>query len=251
MHMKRFALIVGVALMATVLSGVASGQGTERGRQDVYFGFLLGSGRVAAVAVDLGPPDRTGARVLRAYVCDGLGSPDGTAVWFKGSVNPDGVSNDSPLVLTSVSGNETLRIFALHDRSISGAFTEASGAASPFVSYPAIDGAGIYQVTLDETLRYTGTSTDGAVLDAQATSDGTTTGTITPAHGLALTSAVELNAHGFTTDYLDYAAVNQVPGSYVAVIAPGGSHWFGRSGAVTLGSPGVFIIGLDLCCERR
>ena len=34
-------------------------------------------------------------------------------------------------------------------------------------------------------------------------------------------------------------------GEYVAVIAPGGSHWFGRSGDVRSGSPGVFIIGLD------
>src|SRR5687768_2498325 len=94
------------------------------------------------------------------------------------------------------------------------------------------------KVTLDERLRYTGISTDGARLDARVTSDNAVVGTIKPAggkwisfkvHNLALASPADRAAHGLSEDYTKYAANSQVPGTYVAVIAPGGSHWFGRS----------------------
>jgi hypothetical protein len=252
--MKRAASFVGLALVAAGLAVVVSGQGRHRGQQDVYFGYLLGSPRLAGVAFDVAAPDRNGKRLLRAYVCDGLGVPDGMAVWFKGEIPADLESATFPASFTSVGGQETLTITVMNDRRVLGVFSEASGARASFASYPAIDGAGIYQVTLDEGLRYTGISTDGARLDAQANGEGTTVGTIKPAqgkavdftvHSLALASPGELAAYGLSQSYLDYAAFNQVPGSYVAVIAPGGSHWFGRSGAVQLGRPGLEIIGLD------
>jgi len=135
-----------------------------------------------------------------------------------------------------------------------GAFTDAGGTTAHFVAYTSIDGAGIYDVTLDEHLHYTGVSTDGARLEAQVGSGGTTTGTIKPHRGkpvsftvqnLALSSPADLATHGLSEDYRKYAANSQVPGVYVAVIAPGGSHWFGRNGAVRSGSPGLGIIGLD------
>ena len=65
---------------------------------------------------------------------------------------------------------------------------------------------------------------------------------------LALATPARLAARGLPTDYGQYKAVNQVPGEYVAVIAPGGSHWLGRSGNVRGGSSGVNIIGLDKKC---
>jgi hypothetical protein len=253
--MKRLTLIAGIGVTAAALAVVAAnGQGRHNGQQDAYFGYLLATPRLAGVAFDLSAPDRNDRRTLRAYVCDGLGVPDGMAVWFKGEVPARPQSQDLPLQFTSVSGQENLTITVLNDGRVLGAFTEASGDRSPFAAYPAIDGAGIYQVTLDAGLHYSGTSTDGAILDAQADEQGTTTGTIKPAngraipftvHSLALASPAALASHGLSEDYLKYTAVNQVPGSYVAVIAPGGSHWFGRSGAVQLGSPGLEIIGLD------
>jgi hypothetical protein len=258
--MKRIAMVTSLAVMAAMLFVGASDQGKRTGQQDVYFGFLLGSSRVAAVALDLAPPDRAGRRALRAYVCDGLGPPDGIAIWFKGLVEADEVSSAHPLRLASVGGHEELVISAFGDRGVYGSFSETSAKTAHFVAYPAIEGAGIYQVTLDQNLRYTGTSTDGARLEAQADTNGTTTGTIKPAtgkqipftvHSLALASPAELSAHGLSLDYTKYVAFNQVPGSYVAVIAPGGSHWFGRSGSVQLGTPGAFIIGLDKKEFRR
>jgi hypothetical protein len=264
--MKRWLVVTCMLSVAAVLGVVATVQGKPEGKkQDVFFGFLVGTSRVAGVAIDLAPPDKTGHRVLRAYVCDGLGFPKppdtagGIATWFRGSVRPEDVSNASPLLVKSVTGLEDLRLTALTDHAAYGSFTEASGARAHFVAYPAIDGAGIYQVTLDQNLHYTGTSTDGADLDAQVFADGTTTGTIKPAsgkkidftvHNLALATADELVSNGLPVDYALYKAENQVPGSYVAVIAPGGSHWFGRAGFVQGGVVLAEIIGLDKK-ERR
>ena len=84
-----------------------------------------------------------------------------------------------------------------------------------------------------------------------------TEGTITTAAGdeleftvnsLALATPAALSARGLPDDYRQYVDVNQVPGEYVALIAPGGSHWLGRSGNVRGGSAGLNIIGLDKKC---
>ncbi|MGH2588067.1 MAG: hypothetical protein ACRDJE_24365 [Dehalococcoidia bacterium] len=259
--MKRTTLAIVVLLVgaATLLGAYWSEGGmplTVRGQpspqQNVYFGFLLGTPTIGAIAIDLAPADDQGLRVLRAYVCDGLGPPEGMAVWFLGDVPAQPAPGT--LSFTSAGGRETLAITAMNERGVYGAFTDATGATAHFVAYPTLDGAGIYQVTLDEALHYTGTSTEGATLDAQATSDGTTTGTITTADGkqigfkvrsLALASPAELAAHGLPEDFRRFTANNQLPGEYVAVIAPGGSHWFGRSGDVRGGFPGTNIIGLD------
>jgi len=252
--MKRGMLVViALMLLAALAIASASDEGKHRGGQSVYFGFLLGSPRLAAVAVDLAAADRGGQRVLRAYVCDGFGPPEGIAIWFTGAVvgTPDRLH---PQSFVSAGGQETLLITNINERGVYGAFTDASGATAHFVAYTSVDGAGIYDVTLDENLHYTGVSTDGARLDAQVGSGGTTTGTIKPHQGkrisftvqnLALSSPAELAAYGLSEDYRKYAANSQVPGVYVAVIAPGGSHWFGRNGAIRSGAPGIAIIGLD------
>ena len=57
-------------------------------------------------------------------------------------------------------------IHAINDRGVYGTVIEATGDTSQFVASAATDGAGIYEVTLDQNLRYTGTSTDGATLEA-------------------------------------------------------------------------------------
>ena len=139
---------------------------------------------------------------------------------------------------------------------VQGSFKDEKG-NSQFAAYPAIDGAGIYEVTLDKDLHYTGVSTDGNKLDAQAEESGKTSGTIETADGdeveftvnsLALATPAALQERGLPTDYRKYTKVNQVPGEYVAVIAPGGSHWLGRSGNVRRGQGGRNIIGLDKKC---
>src|SRR5206468_11544418 len=104
------------------------------------FGFLVGTPHIAGVAIDLAPPDENGQRVLRAYVCDGLGAPEGMAVWFRGDVAAE--PGDEPVSFVSASGQERLVITALTDPGVYGSFTDSQGALAQFSAYLAIDGAG-------------------------------------------------------------------------------------------------------------
>ena len=159
------------------------------------------------------------------------------------------------VLLTSPGGRETLHIGHLDGYAVTGAFTDASGRTSRFAAFRATDGAGIYDVTLDEALRYAGRSTDGSELVGRAFEDGSVVGTIFAANGqeipfhietLARLSEEDLQAAGLPTDYRSYADNSLVPDSYVALISPAGLFWLGRSGNVRAGSPGNSIIGLDM-----
>ena len=113
---------------------------------------------------------------VRAYVCDGRGEPEGKAVWFAGPV--DVASTTEPgtnVTLTSAGRKEDLVLEFVDEGRVQGSFKDERGKRSQFVAYPAIDGAGIYEVTLDKDLHYTGVSTDGNKLDAQAEKSGRTT----------------------------------------------------------------------------
>src|SRR5215212_9647542 len=167
--MKRIlAFVVVAAAVAFTIGATADnqGQGQQTGQQNVYFGFLNGSvapvpgssttvPRLAAVAVDLGAPDRSGQRRLRAYVCDGFGvgvagAPEGLAVWFRGTIPASPVAGTFPLTVHAPARLERIVINAATDHAVHGTLIEANGATSQFVAYEAIDGAGIYQVTLDQ-----------------------------------------------------------------------------------------------------
>lgn len=217
-------------------------------RHEVHVGWLLGSTRLAAVALDISDAKgRRGPRTVVAYVCDGLGLPSGVAAWFKGELGDDGTAN-----LTSAGGTETLEIQFSDENGANGVFVDAAQTRTRFDVAPAQAGAGIYDVTLDSGLRYRGTSTDGAVLDAQADGSGHVVGTIRSrgervrfrVSALALLSSGELAADGLP-DFSVYAANALVPGQYVAVITAGARFWMGRSGSVRAGSPASEIIGLD------
>src|SRR3954467_13149642 len=97
--MKHLILVTVLAAVAASLLVTHSIDRTQAQSQSVFFGFLVGTPRIAAVALDLGAPDANGQRVLRAYVCDGLGPPAGIAIWFRGSVTGEGSESVS---LTSV-----------------------------------------------------------------------------------------------------------------------------------------------------
>jgi hypothetical protein len=256
---REMLLTSGGALAGILLVGCAGGEEQQEQAEEqnkVYFGWLLTETRdMAAVAFDVSPPDSEGARDVRAYVCDGLGPPEGMAVWFRGPVNEEAVNRlEEEVRLTSPGGQETLQIGQLDDREVRGAFTNADGRTSRYIAFPAFDGGGIYEVTLGEDLVYSGTSTDGSTVEGQPDEKGNVTGTITTAEGkqidffaqnMALASPELLTEQGLPTTYTQFAENGRVPGEYVAVVAPGGSHWFGRSGNVRGGSPGANIIGLD------
>jgi len=218
--------------------------------QQVFFGWLLGSTDIIAVALDLAAPDESGARVVKAYVCDGLGMPDGIALWFKDTVVPG-----EEKTLTTAGGDQ-LVIDAVLPTAVTGSFTINGGVARRFASFRAVDGAGIYDVILGDDLRYAGTSSDGSVLAAKATTKGKVTGTITTPDGTEIRFAIkvllrlsedELATKGLPVAMHIYEDVSLVPDVYTAVIAPGGTFWLGRSGDIRNGSPGPNIIGLDMC----
>ena len=248
------AALAGTGRAALAAQGTpAAGVGTEG--QRVYFGWLMATPQLVAVGFDFDAPASAGSAAVRAYVCDCVGLPEGMAVWFKGSVDKamleeseDGVS------LISASGNEELVIRAWSDYAVSGAFSGADGVPRKFAAFRAIDGAGIYEVTLDENLIYSGTSTDGSVLQAKSDEMGHVEGSIVTAAGemisfsvntLALLPEEELSRQGLPTDFTRYAANNLQPDSYIALISPGGVFWLGRNGDVRGGKGGNNIIGLD------
>jgi hypothetical protein len=255
--MKR---ILVAALAAALIPAGCGGDDKkdETSKQDAttFFGWVLGTPDATGVAIQVDTPDK-GSKVknIRAYVCDGRGPPKGKAVWFKGAVDTAKTNDAGQTVsLPSASTRETLAVDQFDGRLVKGSFTGADGERKQFVAYPAHDGAGIYEVTLDDKLHYKGTSTDGSKLDAQAGREGLVTGTLTTADStklpfairtLALASPADLSSSGLSADYRKDAGNSLVPGEYVAVIAPGGTHWLGRAGNVRGGSPAAEIIGLD------
>lgn len=260
--MRRITLAICTALCVGLIGACGgddeSNEDRAASRTAVYFGWLLGTREPAAVAIEVDRADERGMSKVRAYVCDGRGEPAGMAVWFGGAVDAGATTEPGESArLTSAGGDETLVLDYVAEGRVQGSFTDDRGARRQFAAYPAIDGAGIYEVSLTPDLKYKGVSTDGNELEATAQRDGRTAGTITTADGkevkfavqsLALATPARLAARGLPTDYSRYRDVNQVPGEYVAVIAPGGSHWLGRSGNVRGGSSGVNIIGLDKKC---
>lgn len=252
--MKRLALLTTLVLAAAVAGGCGGDDKKATKTPTVYFGWVLGTPTATGVAIQTDDAG-DGKKTIRAYVCDGLGPPKGKAVWFTGPVDT-AITNDVGKIvsLTSASKRETLDFDQFDERLIKGSFVDAKGVRSQYVAYPARDGAGIYEVTLDPSLKYTGTSTDGSKLDAQADRTGLVTGNLETSDGtkipfairtLALASPAELGARGLSTSYRKDASHSLIPGEYVAVIAPGGTHWLGRIGNVRAGSPGSEIIGLD------
>lgn len=262
---REMLLTSGGALVGILLIGCggeqreqAQGGGGQQqaqgGGQRVYFGWLLGTPEIGAVAFDVSAPNGEDARDVVAYVCNGVGGEEALAVWFKGVVSGALGETGETQSLTSAGGQEELLIAALNDHEVFGSFTNAFGQSVRYAATPATGGAGIYEVTLDEDLNYTGTSTDGSRLEARADEEGNVQGTVTTADGekiefvsrtLALASPQELAEQGLSENFANFEDRNLIPGEYVAVISPGADHWFGRSGNVRGGSPGANIIGLD------
>lgn len=254
-----------VVAMALALAPIfAAGCGDDDDKADkketAYFGWLLGTKEPAGILVqaDAGP-DKAGK--ISAYVCDGLGPPQGKAIWFGGKFDPKAAPT-RPVSLTSVSKRETLEIDQVSERLVKGTFTDARGDTHQYMAYPARDGAGIYQVTLDKNLKYTGTSTKGDKVTAQADRKGLVEGRVTTADGekipfkirtLSFSSPANLKSHGLSTSYRKDAKKSLVPGEYVAVVSPSSTHWLGRAGTLKLArtsprfstSPVSEIIGLD------
>ena len=258
--MRRWGVLAVLAVLPLLALGCGDDDDTESQakKPGAFFGWVHGARELTAIAVDADRPDGNGRRNVRVYVCDGRGPPAGKAVWFSGTVDTKAVNRlGSGPTLTSAGGRERLSIDHFDDRVLRGSFTDAAGRRNQFTATPSTGGAGIYQVSLSEDLRYTGTSTEGDKLSARASRDGRVAGDITTAagetirfriHALSLAAPADLAGSGLSEEYRRDRPRSLQPGEYVAVIAPGGSHWLGRNGDVRGGTAGNNIIGLDKAC---
>lgn len=177
--LRRVIAAVSLLTLGLLVAGCGGGgeeqQAEQQGEQqqaeegqEVYFGWLLGTTDIAAVVFDVSAPNAEGARDVVAYVCNGLGGEDTLAVWFKGTVSEATEELGETQSLTSAGGQETLEIGGLNDHEVFGTFTNSFGQKMRYAAFPATGGAGIYEVTLDEDLNYSGTSTDGSELEARS-----------------------------------------------------------------------------------
>jgi hypothetical protein len=207
----------------------------------VYFGWLLGTKQPAGVAIEVAAGAGKAGKI-RVYVCDGLGPQQGgMAVWFAGILDPK-ATETKPLRLNSLGKTETFQVDTFTNRVLKGTFTDFHRKRYQYIAYPSHDGAGIYEVTLDKSLKYTGVSTLGDKVTAQANrTSGLVKGRLTTTagakipftlHTLSLAPPAKLKASGLSTTYLKDKNNSLVPGEYTAVVAPSSTHWLGR--AITL-----------------
>lgn len=231
----------------------------DEAASDVYVGYLTKAGapeglnRIANVPAMIGlhvaKPTQNGTREFRAFVCDGLGSPNGMVAWFQGSMSGTTAS------ATSVGDQQTLE-FQLGDEKAFGAYTDAEGLWHEFFAPLAFAGAGIYDISISKSgagLIFTGKSTNGATLEARDDNDdGLVRGVITADYnqygflvkGLAEYEESVLRGQGLPTTFSDYQYTSNVPGTYVALVSARGYYWLGRSGNIREGRPGDQSIAL-------
>jgi len=176
-----------------------------------------------------------GERQLRAYVSDAEPEPEGDIEWFTSRIS--GTTFD----LTSASGNARLEGTIAPD-GITGMITLPGQPARRYFAGPAGEGAGIYDVTVQQDRGHTGTSEEGGKLELTY-KDGMVNGTVTAPNG----QSVDLLGADLTHAYR-MGVEGSLPGTYVAFAAPRGRFLIGRSGNVRGGSPGLNIIGLDKKC---
>jgi hypothetical protein len=207
---------------------------------DVFFGWVLGVSGLMSVAIDASEPNASGTREIVAYVCDGL--RQGVARWFSGSM-----AFGETTTISAPGSDEIITISTVRDELAAGDFVGSDGIAHPFVTMAAMDGAGIFEVTIDDVLNVAGSSTHGSILAAHASSNHSLTGTITTADG----TEIALANRSMTLLPAEAHAVNGLQAVYdvfenasidskrcIALIFPEGPFWFGLSDDVHTGAHG-------------
>lgn len=245
---------VFVAPRASVQLGRGGGPGVAAGTPGANFvnldlpltpeilpGIFFGRVRFDTdlLLIDVNEPAAAGGpRSVRAYVSDGEPEPEGDIEWFQGTFTGNSFQ------LTSASGGAVIDA-TISDVGASGTIAYGSGPARPFFAGPAGEGAGIYDVTVDQTNRLRGTSEEGGVLDLVR--DGVDVdGAVTTPAGTVLPVRIHDVVRGLR--YPGFEEIATVADTYVAFISPRARWVVGRSGNVRGGSAGLNIIGLDKAC---
>ena len=180
-------------------------------------------------------PDAPEGSRIRAYLSDGEPPPGGNIEWFVGTLR------GGRFDLTSASKKARLT-GAVGSDSVSATVTLPNDQPRRVFAVPAGDGAGIYEVKVDASGLYTGTSESGGRLELHQ--DGHSVhGTITMPQGRAV------SVLGYDlTQVFGYQVRGSQPDTYLAFASPSGRYIIGRSGDVRGGTSGTNIIGLDKAC---
>ena len=176
-----------------------------------------------------------GQRQLRVYVSDAEPEPEGDIEWFTSPIS------GNTFDLTSASRNARLDGTISPD-GITGMITLPGQPARRYFAGPAGEGAGIYDVTVQQDRGHTGTSEEGGRLELTY-KDGMVNGRVTAPDG----RSVDLLGADLTHAYR-MGVEGSLPGTYIAFAAPRGRFLIGRNGDVRGGRPGLNIIGLDKKC---
>ena len=198
----------------------------------IYYGRVaLATDKLAFDVNDLAD----GRKQIRAYVSDAEPEPEGDIEWFTSTVT------GSAFTITSVSGNARVEGSVAAD-GVSGTLTLPNQPARRYFAGPAGEGAGIYDVSVQQDRAHAGTSEEGGKL-ALTYTDGMVMGKVTAPDG----KSVDLLGADLTHAY-KMGVEGSLPGTYVAFAAPRGRFLIGRNGDVRAGRPGLNIIGLDKKC---
>jgi hypothetical protein len=116
------------------------------------------------VAVVVNDPSPTGARAIRAYICDSDSSRAGDAEWFIGTITGDTFD------LTSASGKAFIQ-GQLTEADVTGTVTLADGRSLTFRAEPAEAGGGLFEVFFLPKRLLRGVSPSGAEYRARFTKE--------------------------------------------------------------------------------
>jgi hypothetical protein len=168
---------------------------------------------------------------MRVFVADGV--PGGNAEWFEGK------AKGSRFTFKSASGKATITGTIRHAET-EGTVTFADGVKRVFFTRPAGHAAGIFEVDVDATGAWTGTSLDDSTLEANQ-SGPTVEGFVRSARG----ELYKFNQNDLT-QRLGYGRHGGQPGHYTLIVTRQATEIVGRGGDVRSGRPNDDIVALDL-----
>lgn len=196
-----------------------------------YFGKVAFSR--AVIGVQVHPADASGNRRVDIYSSDSEPEPRGVIAWFSTATAGATISADARPGRGRIDATIAPNL-------VSGTISFEDGVSRPFFALPAGDGAGIYEVTVDQSGRMVGRSEQAGTFTGRP--DGLfLAGTLTTRDGRRFKLHI-----GDLVRNLRYGVRANPPDSYRAILAPRGRFIFGRS--CWPRDCNTNIIGLDKAC---
>jgi hypothetical protein len=230
--------LVGLVLVTLVAAAACGGDDDEPDAMDnrlqslanagVFVGGVAFTNTLVAIHFEKSGEELSS---LRIFVADGV--PGGNAEWFEGKPDRNEFQFRSAGGRATIKG--TVDLFETD-----GTVTFADGVERVFFTRPAGHAAGVFDITVDATGKWTGRSLDGSTLEATQ-------------RGAMVEGFVRSNAgenydfrHNDLTRRLGYSREGGQPDTYTTIVTRQGTEFVGRGGDIRAGRPSENIIALDL-----